>query len=265
MAGCLLTAAAVVVATNGVPAGPSAVTATGSRTVEVTLSGMRVRPAVIEAPAGTVLTLRVTNADAQRHDLRLASGERTPMLSSGQSATLTLPPLGESVDGWCTVAGHRAAGMTMRIVPAGGHDGHGTRAAQAGPLDLGEPGSDGQVAKIRQGAPDGWMFNGAAAGYDHAPLRARAGERVRIWAVAADPSSGTALHVVGAPFDTIYKEGAYLLRAGDPGGAQVLDLAPAQGGFAELVFPEAGRYPVVDHALRRAEAGAHGLFEVSAP
>ncbi|MEU6790326.1 multicopper oxidase domain-containing protein [Nonomuraea wenchangensis] len=422
-AGCLLTAAAVVVATTG-GSGPATVTVTGSRTVEVTLSGMSVRPAVIEAPLGTVLTLRVTNADAQRHDLRLETGERTPALAPGQSATLKLAALGAAVDGWCTVAGHRAAGMTMRIVPAGrgtsahagghpsdparldlaapmspgwtpydatlrpapggtehhvelraddktvqevapgvrqrvwtfngtmpgpvlrgkvgdvfvvtfvnggtmGHgiDFHAGATAPDGPmrtiqpgerltyrfraefagawlyhcstmpmtqhiangmygavvidppglpavdreyllvqgeLHLGEPGSEAQVAKVRAGEPDGWMFNGAAAGYDHAPLRAEAGERVRLWAVAAGPSSGTSLHVVGAPFDTVYKEGAYVLRSGDPGGAQTLDLAPAQGGFAELVFPEPGRYPVVDHTMRQAEAGAHGLFEVSA-
>ncbi|WP_155344535.1 cupredoxin domain-containing protein, partial [Acrocarpospora pleiomorpha] len=144
--GCLLTAAAVVVATTDV-SGPSTVAATGSRTVEVTLSGMSIRPAVIEAPVGTVLTLRVTNADAQRHDLRLATGERTPMLASGKSATLKLAPLGEPVDGWCTVAGHRAAGMTMRIVPTGtaaasqpeagtGHNGHGTATAGPTRLDL---------------------------------------------------------------------------------------------------------------------------------
>ncbi|MGP4103053.1 multicopper oxidase domain-containing protein [Nonomuraea sp. KM90] len=438
VAGCLLTAAAVVVATSG-GSGPATVVATGSRTVDVTLSGMSIRPSLIEAPAGTVLTLRVTNTDAQRHDLRLGTGERTPMLAPGRSATLKLEPLGEAVDGWCTVAGHRAAGMTMRIVPkgaaatsprSGGHDaghgrsrsgdratttapgrldpgapmmpgwtpydatlrpapgrtehhveiragdtavqevapgvrqrvwtfdgtmpgpvlrgkvgdvfvvtfvnagtmGHGIdfhagatapdgpmrtiqpgerltyrfRAEHAGAwlyhcstmpmtqhiangmygavvidppdlpevdreyllvqgeLYLGEPGSEAQAAKMRRGEPDGWMFNGTAAGYDHAPLRATAGERVRIWAVAAGPSSGTALHVVGAPFDTVFKEGAYLLRKGDPGGAQVLDLAPAQGGFAELVFPEAGTYPVVDHTMRHAEAGAHGLFQVRA-
>ncbi|MGV9776987.1 multicopper oxidase domain-containing protein [Streptosporangium sp. NPDC003464] len=447
LAGCLLTAAAVVVSVTGGSGPATTVAATGTRTVEVTLSGMRIRPAVIEAAPGTVLTLRVTNTDAQRHDLRLATGERTPLLGAGESATLTLAPLGEAVDGWCTVAGHRAAGMTMRIVPTGalarpgtgtgtGHGAHGpagqttspegnggpaTGTGQTGldlaapmspgwkPYDavlapapggaehaveirvddsavlevapgvrqrmwtfngtvpgpvlrgtvgdvftvtfvnsgtmghgidfhaganapdrvmrtiqpgerltyrfgaehagawlyhcstmpmtqhiaagmygavvidppdlsrvdrefllvqgelyLGEPGSDAQVAKIREGRPDGWMFNGTAAGYDHAPLKAEAGERVRIWAVAAGPSSGTALHVVGAPFDTVYKEGAYLLREGDAGGAQVLDLAPAQGGFAELVFPEPGRYPVVDHTMRQAEGGAHGLFEVDA-
>ncbi|MEU6742205.1 hypothetical protein [Streptosporangium sandarakinum] len=68
---------------------------------------------------------------------------------------------------------------------------------------------------------------------------------------------------MGVPFDTVYQEGAHRLRTKDPGGAQVLGLAPAQGGFAELVFPERGAYPVVDHTMRRAEAGAHGLFEVT--
>lgn len=433
--GCLLTAAAVVGATTGGAPPAATVTATGARTVEVTLIGMSIQPSVIEAAPGTVLTLRVTNKDAQRHDLRLATGERTPLLTAGQSVTLKLAPLGEPVDGWCTVAGHRAAGMTMRIVPTGtqarqdpaaqpqGHAAHGNPQATAGParlnvaapmspgwkpydatlrpapggkehrvelrveeteqevapgvrqrvwtfngavpgpalrgkvgdvftvtfvnngtmghgidfhagatapdgpmrtiqpgerltyrfraeyagawlyhcstmpmsqhiangmygavvidppdlprvdrefllvqgeLHLGEPGSEAQVAKIREGRPDGWMFNGTAAGYDHAPLEATAGERVRIWVVSAGPSSGTALHVVGAPFDTLYLEGAYRLREDDPGGAQVLGLAPAQGGFVELVFPEPGNYPVVDHTMRHAEAGAHGMFRVGA-
>ncbi|WP_262401585.1 multicopper oxidase domain-containing protein [Actinomadura sp. CNU-125] len=130
-------------------------------------------------------------------------------------------------------------------------------------LYLGAPGGAEQVAKLREGRPDAWMFNGTAAGYDHAPLRARTGERVRVWTVAAGPSEGTAFHIVGARFDTVYREGAYRLRRDDPGGAQVLDLAPAQGGFVETVFPEPGHYPFVDHGMRRAEAGAHGVFEVT--
>ena len=52
------------------------------------------------------------------------------------------------------------------------------------------------------------------------------------------------------------------MRESDPGGVQVLDLA--QGGFAELVFPEPGMSPVVDHTMRQAEGGAHGLFRVGA-
>lgn len=427
--GALLTAAAVVFAASGT-SGPSEITVTGTRTVDVTLSGMRITPGTINVAPGTRLTLRVTNKDAQRHDLKLGTGQATPMLGPGGTATITVT-VAESIDGWCTVPGHRAAGMTMRIetktavAASGSHSGHGStsgadhhdmpgplnlaaspspgwrpydatlklapggkehrlelraiekelevapgvkqtmwtfggtvpaptlrgkvgdlftitfvndggmghgidfhagslapdvpmrtiqpgerltyqfKAARAGAwlyhcstmpmtqhiangmygaviidppdlprvdreyvlvqgeLYLGKPDDTAHVTKINKGRPDGWMFNGTAAGYDHTPLKARVGERVRIWVVAAGPDTGTAFHVVGTQFDTVYKEGAYLLRPRDDGGAQVLDLAPAQGGFVETVFPEPGHYPFVDHAMRRAETGAHGIFEVS--
>ncbi|GIH69949.1 multicopper oxidase domain-containing protein [Sphaerimonospora thailandensis] len=437
--GVLATAVAVAVALSGGTgvtaqnsAQRTAQLGAGVQTVEVTLVGMRFSPGKIEAAPGTRLVLRVTNRDAQQHDLRLATGQQTPMLGPGQTATLELPPLTGPIDGWCTVPGHRAAGMTMRIEvkgaagsgPATGSNpmdhmdqmdhaaagplnlaapmstgwrpydatlrpapggtehkieiravqkeievapgvrqrmwtfggtvpgpvlrgkvgdvftvtlinddtmGHGIdfhagslapdvpmrtiqpgerltyrfRAEHAGAwlyhcstmpmlqhiangmygaviidppklakvdreyvlvqgeLYLGQPGSTAQVAKMHDGRPDAWMFNGTAAGYDHAPLTARPGERVRVWVVAAGPASGTAFHIVGAQFDTVYKEGAYLLRPGDGGGSQVLDLAAAQGGFVETVFPEPGHYPFVDHDMRHGEAGAHGIFEVT--
>ncbi|WP_198533104.1 multicopper oxidase domain-containing protein [Carbonactinospora thermoautotrophica] len=435
--GTLLTAGAVGVAVSGAPR-PQPVTVAGNtgtvtgdtRTVDVTLADMRIQPAAIDAAAGTRLVLRVTNRDAQRHDLRFATGEHTELLDPGETAVLRLPPLTRSVEAWCTVPGHRAAGMTLHVRVTGDGSGHhhgddpgmpqqdaqgslggldlsgpmspgwrpydatlrpapggtehrveihamerdlevapgvrqrmwtfngtvpgpvlrgkvgdvftvtfvndGTmghgidfhagalapdgpmrtiqpgerlvyqfRADRAGAwlyhcsthpmlqhiangmygaviidppglprvdreyllvqgeLYRGEPGSQAQVANMREGRPDAWMFNGTAAGYDHAPLAARAGERVRVWVVAAGPASGTAFHIVGTRFDTVYKEGAYLLRKDDPGGAQVLDLAPAQGGFVETVFPEPGNYPFVDHDMRHAENGAHGLFRVT--
>jgi nitrite reductase (NO-forming) len=133
-------------------------------------------------------------------------------------------------------------------------------------LYLGEPGGDTQVTKIRAGRPDGWMFNGTAAQYDHAPLSVHTGQRVRVWLVNAGPGDTTAFHVVGGQFDTVYREGSWVLRPSDTaGGAQVLDLAPAQGGFVELTFPEPGHYPFVDHDMRHAENGAHGHFTVTEP
>ena len=47
------------------------------------------------------------------------------------------------------------------------------------------------------------------------------------------------------------------------GGSQALGLLPAQGGFVELVFPEAGHYPVVSHIMSDAERGAHGIVKVT--
>jgi nitrite reductase (NO-forming) len=413
--GCLLTALAVVFATSGQTEAPvQTVAASGTRVVDVTLANMRISPGTIEAAPGTRLVLRVTNKDAMQHDLRLDSGQATPMLDKGESATLTVSSVKGTIDGWCTVPGHRAAGMTMQIKTPSHHTtasdqpdvmahpsagwkpydaalkpapgakehrvelhatdrqlevapgvqqtmwtfggtvpapvlrgkigdtfvitlvndttmGHGIdfhagslapdvpmrtiqpgerltyrfKAEHAGAwlyhcstmpmlqhiangmygaviidpphlpsvdreyvlvqgeLYLGQPGSAAQVAKMREGRPDAWMFNGTAAGYDHAPLTARAGDRVRVWVVDAGPSSSTAFHIVGAQFDTVYKEGAYLLRKGDPGGSQILDLAPGQGGFVETVMPEPGHYPFVDHDMRHAENGAHGILKVT--
>ena len=124
-------------------------------------------------------------------------------------------------------------------------------------------------AAIAAGTPSLTMFNGHATQYMHDKLPARTDERVRIWVLAAGPSKGTSFHVVGGQFDTVYKEGAYLLSPSSPGnpsgtgGAQALDLAPAQGGFVEMSFPEAGTYTFVNHSFAEAERGARGQIEVT--
>ncbi|MBB4796020.1 multicopper oxidase domain-containing protein [Streptomyces nodosus] len=432
--GTVLIVLAVLVANSGGgtdhPADASRAGGNGAavtRTVDVTLAGMRIRPGRIDVTAGTELRLKVTNKDAQRHDLKVEGGPATPLLSPGQSRTLDLGPVTETRTAWCTLPGHRAAGMTMDIVVrnstddmAGMHDGptavtddsnpdlsagfspgwkprdaalapalagtvhrielhavrrtievapgvrqqmwtfggtapgpvlhgrvgdvfevtlvnddpamgHGIdfhagslspdramrtiapgqrlvyrfRAERAGAwlyhcstapmlqhmgngmygavvidppglpkvdheyvlvsseLYLGTPGSAAQVAKMRQGAPDAWVFNGVAAQYAKAPLRAKAGQRARFWVVAAGPGDGIAFHIVGTVFDTVYEEGAYLVEPGRPGGSQVLGLALAQGGFVETTFPAAGHYSFIDHDMRHAEAGAMGMVEVS--
>jgi nitrite reductase (NO-forming) len=447
--GVTVTLLAVLVAGSGSISGGPAGTGPGAgssvtarRTVAVSLRDMRIVPSRIDIARGTVLRLTVTNRDAQRHDLAIENGPATPLLADGQSSTLDLGTITADRKAWCTVPGHRAAGMTLDIVVTGtsptgtpnamegmngmegmsgmqsdsgqagtaagaGLDlaadfspgwqprsaalppadavtvhklelhvlrrtvevapgvrqqmwtfggtapgptlhgkvgdvfevtlvnddptmGHGIdfhagsvapdeamrtiapgqrlvyrfRADRAGAflyhcstepmlqhmgngmygaviidppgltkvdqeyvlvsseLYLGTPGSAAQVTKMRLGTPDAWVFNGVAGQYAKAPLTVHAGQRVRFWVVAAGPSDGIAFHVVGTVFDTVYKEGAYLLRPADPGGSQVLDLAPAQGGFVETVFPAAGHYAFVDHDMRHAEAGAQGIVAV---
>lgn len=127
---------------------------------------------------------------------------------------------------------------------------------------LGPPGGEVDADKVAADKPDLVVFNGYANQYDHAPLTARVGERVRIFVLAAGPNRGTSFHVVGGQFDTVWSEGDYRLRRGS-GGAQTLGLFPAQGGFVELTFPEPGHYPFVSHAMVDAERGAHGLFAVT--
>jgi nitrite reductase (NO-forming) len=129
-------------------------------------------------------------------------------------------------------------------------------------LYLGAPGGTVDVDKVRSEEPDAVVFNGYVNQYDARPLAARVGERVRVWVLDAGPSRSTAFHVVGGQFDTVWAEGSYLLRRGT-GGSQALALAPSQGGFVELSFTEAGRYPFVSHVMVDAERGAHGAFLVT--
>ncbi|URN11405.1 hypothetical protein LUW77_03760 [Streptomyces radiopugnans] len=76
---------------------------------------MRVSPATVAVPSGTRLVLEVVNRDAMRHDLRVENGPRTPALGRGESARLDVGTVIADRTAWCTVAGHRAAGMSMRI------------------------------------------------------------------------------------------------------------------------------------------------------
>ncbi|MFD1826492.1 MULTISPECIES: multicopper oxidase domain-containing protein [Mumia] len=132
-------------------------------------------------------------------------------------------------------------------------------------LYLGDQGGEVDVAKLAAEEPDLVVFNGFANQYDHAPLSAQVGERVRVWVLDAGPNRPISFHVVGGQFDTTYAEGDYLLDRRDDGdgGAQALSLGPAQGGFVELTFPEPGTYPFVSHVMVDAERGAHGTFEVT--
>lgn len=122
---------------------------------------------------------------------------------------------------------------------------------------------------LAAGTPTLTLFNGHATQYLRDPLIARVGERVRIWVLNAGPNGELSFHVVGSQFDTVYKEGGYLLQGGvdafgtNGGGAQALDLSAAQGGFVEMVFEEPGTYTFVNHNFAAAERGARGQITVA--
>lgn len=110
------------------------VVATGN-TVEATINtdDMSFVPNVVSANVGDRVVLHINNTDAQVHDLRLSTGAHTGRMAPGAAATLEIPVLPGTVEGWCTIAGHRQMGMTMSIQalgeaavipPAPGHEGH---------------------------------------------------------------------------------------------------------------------------------------------
>ncbi|MCQ9162676.1 multicopper oxidase domain-containing protein [Arthrobacter sp. STN4] len=131
-------------------------------------------------------------------------------------------------------------------------------------LYLGPQDGVADLAKIQADKPDAVVFNGYANQYGFRPLTAKVGEKVRIWVLDAGPNRATSFHVVGGQFSTVWSEGRYLLDGSDPtAGSQALALAPAQGGFVDLTFPQAGSYPFVSHYMVDAERGARGVFKVA--
>jgi len=113
--------------------------------------------------------------------------------------------------------------------------------------------------------PDGVAFNGYVNQYAERPIRVEPNRQIRVWVVDAGPSDIVSFHVIGTIFDTVYKEGEYLIRPDrDRGGSQALDLAPAQGGFVEFTLAVPGRYPFISHKMADASKGAAGEFAARA-
>ncbi len=135
----------------------------------------------------------------------------------------------------------------------------------ASELYLGADGQSADASLLSALQPNAMAFNGVPFQYKAHPIQIRTNERVRVWVMDAGPNLATTFHVVGTQFDTVWREGAYVIRGGGSGGGwgQVLSLGAAEGGFVEFTPLEAGHYSFVNHALSLAEKGQTGVFEVS--
>ena len=125
---------------------------------------------------------------------------------------------------------------------------------------LGQGGGIPTMSQLVAADPNLVVFNGYANQYRYAPIHVKVGQRIRLWVMDAGPNSPSAFHVVGAQFDTVFKEGAYLLLPGNAadGGAQQLDLEPGEGGFVEFTLKQPGTYTILTHRLADAQRGAVG-------
>lgn len=104
----------------GLPGWPSReppVTPTGeTTTIEVYTENMRFHPQTVMVPRGDVLKVIVTNRDeVDSHDLRIGDAQ-TPRIDPGRTQTLEYGPVGESIQGYCTIVGHRQLGMVFDII-----------------------------------------------------------------------------------------------------------------------------------------------------
>ena len=79
------------------------------------LVGFDVSPDTVVIDRGTRLVLEVVNEGDDVHDLALASGPRTSRLDGGESERLKLGKVSGDLSAFCTLPGHKSAGMTLDI------------------------------------------------------------------------------------------------------------------------------------------------------
>ena len=79
------------------------------------------KPDRVEVPAGTDLMVEVTDNGDLVHTLNLEGETRIDRLQPGDSQTADFGVIDADTQAWCTIPGHKEAGMVLTIVvtPAG--------------------------------------------------------------------------------------------------------------------------------------------------
>lgn len=93
--------------------------ATVSGPLDVELGDMYITPKAVTVEPGQVLELNVTNKGVLAHDIALDGTPSSGLIEPGATGTVKLGPIEESTIAYCTVPGHREAGMVMEITVAG--------------------------------------------------------------------------------------------------------------------------------------------------
>ena len=118
--------------------------------------------------------------------------------------------------------------------------------------------------KLISERPEYFVFNGSVGALARAhPLRASAGETVRIFFGVGGPNFTSSFHLIGEIFDHVY-EGASL---GSPPltGVQTVSVPPGGATVVDFKTQQAGKFILVDHALSRLERGLAGFLIVEGP
>ena len=236
---------------------------------------------VLRGKVGDTFEITLINDGTMSHSLDFHAGITPPdkamrSINPGESLVYTFKAQHSGI--WlyhCSTSPmslHLAAGMHGAVIidPPGLPAVDREYVIVASEVYLGPEGGEPSTDKIAAKTPDLMTFNGVAFQYHQQPLKAKVGERVRFWVMAAGPSLPTSFHAVGLQFDQVFFEGAWTLGgpnrigAAWSGGSQALGLQPAQGGFVECVASEPGHYVFVTHSFADMEKGAHGVLEVSA-
>lgn len=115
-----------------------------------------------------------------------------------------------------------------------------------------------QAAMARD--PSHVVFNGHVSALMDSPLRATAGDRVRLHVLNAGPSGTSSFHIIGAILDRVWYEGSV---ENEWRGMQTVLLGASNSAVMDFIVPEAGLYKLVDHEFADVERGAAGTLIAS--
>jgi uncharacterized cupredoxin-like copper-binding protein len=85
-----------------------------AKTIAVQEKEYKITLAATTVAHGTV-AFKVTNVGKIQHDLAVQGSKRTPLISPGKTATLTVTLKRGTYTLYCTVAGHRQLGMVAKL------------------------------------------------------------------------------------------------------------------------------------------------------
>ncbi|MDH1290403.1 copper-containing nitrite reductase [Comamonas terrigena] len=115
--------------------------------------------------------------------------------------------------------------------------------------------------KMAAELPQYYVFNGAVGALtkEH-KLKAKVGEKVRIYFGVGGPNKISSFHVIGEVFDKVYDEASLTAIKHN---VQTTVVPPGGAAIVELTPQVPGNYLLVDHALSRTGKGLVGILEVS--
>ena len=116
--------------------------------------------------------------------------------------------------------------------------------------------------RLRNAQPTRTVFNGVHNGMVTNPLKAKPGERVRLFVLNVGPSKTSSFHVVGTIFDRVWMDGN---PDNQMRGMQTVLLGSSSSAIVEFMIPEGGQYIMVDHHFANASQGAIGLIDAGGP
>ncbi|TMK74399.1 MAG: hypothetical protein E6G45_14805 [Actinobacteria bacterium] len=96
------------------PPAPTAKPPAAPQAVDVTEQEFKIILATPTLKAGTV-TFKIKNTGAIAHDLAIVGGPKSALIQPGKTGTLTATLKAGTVELYCSVPGHKAAGMDLKV------------------------------------------------------------------------------------------------------------------------------------------------------